>query len=191
VALANVGLFFALDKPPVVPDVLLSLGVKAPTDVWEKRHRSYFIWEFGKSPDVVVEIVSNTEGGELGAKMDRYAQIGIPIYVVWDPAGFLSSTPLQAFVLHIRAYEPLSPDWFEAIGLGLKIWHGTFEQIEGDWLRWCDSEGQVIPLGQERADQAEQRGEQERTRADQAEERAARLEAQLRQLGVEPAGDNQ
>jgi hypothetical protein len=67
-ALANVGLFFALDEPPIVPDVLLSLRVNRPGDLSMKQNRSYFIWVFGKFPDAVVEIVSNREGGELSFK---------------------------------------------------------------------------------------------------------------------------
>src|SRR5256885_287308 len=63
VALANVGMFFALDESPLVPDVLLSLGVKVRSDFRQKRNRSYFFWEFGKAPDVVIEVVSNKEGG--------------------------------------------------------------------------------------------------------------------------------
>jgi Uma2 family endonuclease len=178
-ALANVGMFFALEQPPLVPDVLLSLGVKVPADIRPKRHRSYFFWEFGKPPDVVIEVVSNQEGGELTAKKDKYAQTGIPLYVVWDPLALLSTMPLQAFGLRIRTYEAVSPTWFEGVGLGLQIWHGLFEQLEADWLRWCDEKGELIPLGEERA-------EQERERADKAEQRAARLEAQLRQLGTDP-----
>src|SRR4051794_20140045 len=34
--LANAGMFFALAQPPLVPDVLLSLGVRAPTGIREK-----------------------------------------------------------------------------------------------------------------------------------------------------------
>src|SRR5260370_26181868 len=115
-ALANVGMFYAIKQPPLVPDVLLSLGVKAATDMTKKENRSYFFWVFGKSPDVVIEIVSNNEGGELGPKKDQYAQIGIPIYVVWDPLAYLSATPLHAFCLNIKRYETISPVWFAAFG---------------------------------------------------------------------------
>ena len=66
VAMANVGLFFHLREPPLVPDVLVSLDVTLPPEPWEKEHRSYFVWEYGKPPDVVVEIVSNKVGKELG-----------------------------------------------------------------------------------------------------------------------------
>src|SRR5262245_3075747 len=63
-ALANVGLFYSDLLPPIVPDMFLSLDVRAPTDLFPKENRSYFMWRFGKSPDIAIEIVSNTEGGE-------------------------------------------------------------------------------------------------------------------------------
>jgi hypothetical protein len=68
IVLANVGMFYATSQQAVVPDVLVSLDVQHPEDVWEKRHRSYFIWEYGKPPEVVIEIVSNKVGGELEHK---------------------------------------------------------------------------------------------------------------------------
>jgi hypothetical protein len=62
VAAANVGLFAAVKEPPLVPDVFLSLDVEIREEWWSKENRSYFFWEMGKPPDVVVEIVSNQEG---------------------------------------------------------------------------------------------------------------------------------
>ena len=62
---ANVGLFYKLKGEPIVPDVLLSLGVERAEDLSQRRNRAYFVWEFGKVPDVCVEIVSNQEGDEL------------------------------------------------------------------------------------------------------------------------------
>src|SRR5690348_8163846 len=50
---ANVGLFPVPHNPAIVPDVMLSLDVTAPEDL--NRVRSYFVWEFGKPPDVVIE----------------------------------------------------------------------------------------------------------------------------------------
>lgn len=192
VALANVGLFFAQNVPPVVPDVLLSLGVQLG-DLRDRRNRSYFMWLRGKAPDVTIEIVSNREGGELGAKKDLYAQIGVPIYVVWDPEAHISSTPLQVFGLNIKTYQPIAPAWLDLVGLGLCVWHGTYEQVEADWLRWCDRDGLLIPLGAERADEEKHRADEEKQRADEEKQRAdreaeriARLESQLRKHGIEP-----
>ncbi len=41
--------------------------VKTPEiaeDWFAKKHRSYFLWEFGKSPEIVIEVVSNRKGAE-------------------------------------------------------------------------------------------------------------------------------
>ena len=59
----NVGIFFALHQSPLVPDFFLSLDVEPHPDWYAKEHRSYFVWEFGKVPEVVIEIVSNRKGG--------------------------------------------------------------------------------------------------------------------------------
>jgi Uma2 family endonuclease len=67
-AASNVGIFSAVNRPPVVPDMFLSLDVQVAEDWWARQHRSYFLWEFGKPPDLVVEIVSNMEGEETGRK---------------------------------------------------------------------------------------------------------------------------
>ena len=53
----------------MVPDVMLSLDVSIADDLQEKKNRSYFVWRFGKPPEVVIEIVSNREGEELGEKL--------------------------------------------------------------------------------------------------------------------------
>jgi len=69
---ANIGLFYANQKPPLVPDVMLSLRIKCPEDWSQKKNRSYFIWNFGKAPEVAIEIVSNQVGNELGSTLNNY-----------------------------------------------------------------------------------------------------------------------
>jgi Uma2 family endonuclease len=179
VATANVGMFYSIDEPPLVPDVLLSLDVRVANELAQKVNRSYFFWKFGKSPEVIVEIVSNLEGEELGKKKAIYARIGILYYIVWDPFHFLGSDQLHCFLLAEKIYKKNGP-WFPAVGLGIKEWTGTFEGNTENWLRWCDQQGQLIPTGGEAA-------EQERLRANQESQRAERLASQLRAHGIEPA----
>jgi Uma2 family endonuclease len=119
---ANVGLFYALAEPAIVPDAMLSLDVVLPQeDIWEKPNRSYFIWKYGKAPEIVVEVVSNLKGMELAEKMDRYAKMGIPYYVVYDPAQHYGSPPLRCFENHIGEFRPSTNPIFEKVGLGLTI----------------------------------------------------------------------
>ncbi len=193
-AAANVGLFYKLKGDPIVPDVLLSLGVQRAEDLSQRRNRSYFVWEFGKVPDVCIEIVSNQEGDELTlsqksqqkgkevCKKDIYAQIGVPYYVVFDPLRQIQGERemnralLRVWTLTSGRYVELTPVegivelgqpvWLETVGLGLTLWEGQFEEaVSRLWLRWCDRQGQVIPTGAERAD---------------------RLAQKLRQMGINP-----
>ena len=183
-AAANVGLFYAIRQPPLVPDALLSLDVEAPADLAPKRNRSYFIWEYGKAPEAVIEIVSNTEGGETTDKMLKYAQIGILYYAIYDPFQKVQAEPLRVFVLRDKSYVPCPAEWLPVLNLGLTLWHGQFENTEDVWLRWCDREGRRHPdrrrtrragrstgrsSERRRAEQERQRAEQERQRAEQAD----------------------
>jgi hypothetical protein len=182
VAMADVGLFHTSGEPPIVPDALLSVGVRQG-DVRQRENQAYFVWLRGKTPDVAVEIVSNREGGEDTDKMRLYARIGVPYYVIYDPQGQLGEEVLRVFQLRGRTYRAMPRPWFfEEVGLGLELWQGRYEDWEDTWLRWCDGEGHFIATGAERA-------EVERQRAIQAEERASderrereRLQRELEQL---------
>jgi Uma2 family endonuclease len=195
---ANVGIFFAVKQDPLVPDVFVSLGVQMPVDWSQKRNRSYFVWEFGKVPEVVIEIVSNRVGNELTKKKDAYARMGIAYYAVFDPLSQLQKPdqmdgkPLQVFALTVGRYKELTTPWLETLNIGLTLWDGGFEGQTGTWLRWCDHDNQVVPTGAERAEQEKQRAEQEKQRAEQekqradvANARAQRLAEQLRAMGIE------
>lgn len=135
---ANVGVFYAVRQSPIVPDVFLSLDVQAPQDWREKKNRTYFIWEFGKPPDVVVELVSNREGNELGSKLRDYAWIRVSYYIVFDPLQQLGETLLRVYELQGNTYEEISQTWLAKVELGLTLWSGKFEGKQATWLRWCD-----------------------------------------------------
>ena len=81
-AAANVGVFATAYEPPLVPDVLVSADVSVhPDAAHEKKHQTYLLWEMGKAPDVVIEIVSNRRGGELGKRKRGYERIGVPCFL--------------------------------------------------------------------------------------------------------------
>jgi len=181
---ADVGIFSSPDEPPIIPDFFLSLGVTKPTDRRPKRNRSYFIWEVGKVPEVVIEIVSNQEGEEEGRKKERYADLGILYYALFDPLHELSAKMLRLYKLHDDQYSEMHDTWMSEVELGLVVWRGEHQGIYGEWLRWCDQDGIPIPTGQERAEEEERRAKQERQRAEQERQRAERLAAKLRALGI-------
>jgi Uma2 family endonuclease len=194
VAMANVGLFYAVRQPPFVPDVLLSLGVELPQDIHVKAHRSYFVWEYGQAPDVVIEVVSNLEGGEDTEMLAGYARVGVRYYVVFDPDRLLGEEVLRAYRLEGPRFQRMDePVWFPHVELGLRLWQGRYEDLDAEWLRWVDAEGRWIHTGSERAeaerqraDAERQRADAERQRADAERQRAERLAEQLRRLGVAP-----
>jgi hypothetical protein len=200
-AAANVGLFYKLKGDPIVPDALLSLGVQRPDDFSQRQNRSYFVWEFGKVPEVCIEIVSNAEGDELKlskksqqkgkttVKKDVCAQIRVHYYVVFDPLrqiqgeDEMNGALLRVWSISPDGYPEITPlqgineigqsIWLPTVGLGLTLWEGQFEEeVNRLWLRWCDRDGRVIPTGAERADL-------ERQRADLLAER-------LREMGINP-----
>ena len=204
---SNIALYRAPRTPPIVPDMFLSLGVQVADEWWDKENRSYLLWEFGKPPEVVIEIVSNEKGNEDGSKIADYAALGVPYYVIYDPQQMLSHDIIRVYQLVAGEYL-LRPDYrLPNIGLSLTIWYGAFEDKTALWLRWCDQAVNFIPTGAERAEReqqraaaaqqqaaaAQQQAAEERQhaaaaqqRAEQAQQRAERLAAQLRALGVEP-----
>jgi Uma2 family endonuclease len=199
-AAANVGVFAQVRNPAIVPDMFLSLDVEVAEDWWRKEHRSYFVWEFGKPPDLVLEIVSNTEGGEAEEKWHKYARRRVSYYIIYDPLQQVMPDVFTVYRLHGAVYERQETAQFPDLQLGLTLWEGTFEGKRDTWLRWTDEHGGLIPTGKERAEQAEHQLLQERQRAEQVEhqllqehqraeqerQRAERLAALLRQAGIDP-----
>jgi Uma2 family endonuclease len=179
--LANVGWFYQRSTPAVVPDVLLSLDVTAPQDLQVKQGHSYYQWDLGKPPDVIVETVSDRTGGEESFKKDLYARLGVPYYAVFDPKHLLSGDTLRTYELVGGAYRLGEAGPWPTVGLGLRLWQGTFEGCDDTWLRWCDANGEIIPTGEERAAALAQQ-------VRQADERIRELEAELRRLKGEPPG---
>ncbi|MEB3228063.1 MAG: Uma2 family endonuclease [Synechocystis sp.] len=204
-------------------------GVVGVSRFYEKRdlRLSYVIWQEQVTPLVAVEILSpGTEKEDLGRslrdasqppnKWTVYEQIlKIPYYFVFNRY----TDELRAFGLVQESYRPLlveeSGVWLEKAQLGLGLWQGKYQGINGLWLRWYDQEQNWILTPEERetqraeqekakaeqeaqrveqekarADQEAQRAEQEKARAEKEKARAERLAAQLKALGINPAEDN-
>lgn len=193
VAASNVGIFYAVHEPPVVPDMFLSMDVQLPEDIWEKRHRSYFLWEYGKPPEVAVEIVSNTKGREVREKFAKYLNIGVRYYIVFDPQKVIQQDVLRIYEMSPGQYIPKIDRYLSRVGLGVTLWEGVYENRHDLWLRWCDADKNLIPTGRERAEQAEAYAEkalydaeQAKSEADKARQRSEKLAEKLRALGIDP-----
>src|SRR5438270_3625071 len=95
--LVNVGWFYQRTTPAVVPDCLLSLDVTCPQDLQVKEGHSYYQWDVGKPPEVVIEVVSDRTGGEESHKKNLYARLGVARYAVFDPKHLLSTDTLRTY----------------------------------------------------------------------------------------------
>ena len=213
-ASANVGVFFSAIEKPLVPDVFVSLDVE-PNEEWlADEHRSYFVWAFGKVPEAVIEIVSNRKGGEVDKKLRTYARWGINYYAVFDPFDELRGDKLSVYEIGFgKRYQRRRDFAMPDLGLGLTLWRGKYENLDNEWLRWTNTDGELLLTGTERAAFADERAafaderaafaderanveaeranvEAERAnaeaeRANAEAERAERLAAKLRELGID------
>lgn len=187
-AMSNVGLFYGLYLPPLVPDMLLSLGVSMPQgeDIHRKERSSYFIWEYAKPPEVVVEVVSNRIGKEFEFKRRTYAEIGVAYYIVYDPELYYGGAALTLYELNGGIYTPRTDLVLPMVGLRATLRQSTYEGSLNNWLRWQETDGRILPTAEEAIAAQAERADAETQRADAERERAERLAQKLRDLGVNP-----
>ena len=153
------------------PDLMVVTGAV------RKERKSWVVWQEGKVPDLVIELLSDeTRRFDQTEKKRIYQDhLKAPEYYWYDPF----SKELAGFRLVDGLYQPIEPDSrgrlvSRQIGLALALWDGQYGELSGTWVRWETLEGQILPTGFEAA-------EQERERAD-------RLAAQLRAMGIVPEG---
>ncbi|HEY9853523.1 MAG TPA: Uma2 family endonuclease [Leptolyngbyaceae cyanobacterium] len=151
--------------------------------------RSYTPRLQGEIPALVLEFLSDTEGGEYSVKETYppgkfffYEQIlQVPNYGIFD----LETGILELYRFgDTKRYRLESANeqgrfWIPEMQLFLGVWQGNRENRQGYWLRWWDEQDNLLLWGAERV-------EQERLRAEQEHQRAERLAAQLRAAGIEP-----
>jgi len=144
--------------------------------------RSYTPNLQGDLPVIVLEFLSETEGGEYSTtstyppgKYFYYEQIlQVPNYGIFDPkTGELELRRLG----NQQRYALVSPNsegrfWIPEMDLYLGVWQGYRETLETYWLRWWDKQGNLLLWSTEKREQAEQRAEAERQRAEAERQRA-------------------
>ena len=148
----------------------------------DRGRLSYVLWQEGRVPSVVVELLSpNTIEEDQGLtlrgrtpplKWEVYERIlRVPDYVLFNREANI----LQLFRLDGAHYRELNEErlWIEELGIGLGVWEGKFMEVERPWLRWYDAEGGWLPTEVERAVATER-------------QRVEALAARLRALGVDP-----
>ncbi|WP_414565687.1 MULTISPECIES: DUF874 family protein [unclassified Anabaena] len=168
------------------PDFFVVLGVP------QGERRSWVVWEEGKAPDVVIELLSDSTAStdKNEKKLIYQNQMRVPEYFWFDP---FNPDDLAGFSIHERGYQPILPNAqnqlvTSSLGLALQLWAGNYQGINATWLRWATLDGELLPTTAEiaeqerqRAEQEHQRAEQERQRAEQEHQRANTAELQLLQ----------
>lgn len=148
----------------------------------EEVKRSYTPQLQGDLPVIVMEFLSDAEGGEYSIKPTYppgkwffYEQIlNVPHYVIFEP----DTGQLEVYQLNeVGRYQLCEPDhhnryWIAPMNLSLGVWQGQRENRAGYWLRWWDQSGNLLLWGTEQVAQERQRAEQ--------------LAVRLRELGVDP-----
>ena len=173
----------------VVPDGYLVFGV--PARLIETERRSYRIDEWGKPPDFVLEVASeSTAQNDLTYKRSLYARMGVPEYWRLDRHGYYGE-PLEGerlvdgeyvrFELHT---ESNGDTWSRSEVLGVDFYHRLVDGIStfplkdsatGEWLGDLGEEQQARQAAEARAESAEER-------AAEAERRNRELQAELERL---------
>ncbi|WP_138504918.1 Uma2 family endonuclease [Nostoc sp. PA-18-2419] len=144
------------------PDFFVVLGCE------RKNRKSWVVWEeYGKYPNVIVEILSDsTANTDKGLKKTIYQDtFRTPDYFWFDPY----TLELAGFHLLDGEYQPLQSNerghlWSQQLGLYLGVHEGL--------LRYFTPDYQLVPTLEEIAQQAQQQ--------------AARLAAKLRELNINP-----
>ena len=160
----------------VAPDVLVSFGIG------QKPRHTYKVWEEGKVPDFVMEFSSKTTyQNDLTDKMDLYATLGIPNYLLYDAEALYLPSPLMGFQLGADVYVPIPAGddggiHSDVLDLDFHIRErrlAVYDPVEGQWLQTpVETAERRAETAEAHAEEQEARAEQEATRAETAEARA-------------------
>ena len=193
-ASANVGIYAIGSRIPIVPDMFLSMDVEPAEDIWAKQNRCYMVQVFGKPPELVVEVVSNTVGNERTIKFQQYEAMGVKYYIIFDPDRRIFKTRLHVYELKQDRYVAYHWQlikkgvWFSDLDLGLNIQKRVYRKYDADFLVWYDNQGKILLPGEEKAKFEKNRADEEKNRADVAErklqEEQSRADAALQELAL-------
>ncbi len=163
------------------PDVFVVL------DVPLGERKSWVSWQEGKTPDIVIELLSDSTKNydKTEKKLVYQNHLKVAEYFWYDP---FNPTDWKGFRLMGGTYQEISLDAqqrliSQELGLALVRWSGTFHQVQATWLRWATLEGELLWLPEEaekqRADAEAQRANQEAQARCEAEAEIARLKTFL------------
>lgn len=173
-------------------------------DAPDHHRRSWNVLREGKGLDFALEILSReTKRKDLVEKLNLYARVGIPEYIIFDP----DALRLRGYRLVKNIYQEMveKDGYCFSNVLGLQV------RVDGDKIRFSVPEGLEIPFADEltarlnekigrkdrliadyarelkeleqAAEEERQRAEKERQRAEDAEKEIKRLRALLKDEG--------
>ena len=163
------------DAVSVAPDVFVVLGTA------RGRRTSYKVWEEGKPPDFVLEVISpRSKDRDLVDKAGKYAAMGVREYFVFQPDPERRGYRLSGRRLWGRGYVELQPVRgpraeleLRSEVLSLAVWP------VGVRLRLRDLEsGRELPWPEESEAEYQQAEARARAEADRARAEAARARAE-------------
>jgi Uma2 family endonuclease len=132
------------------------------------RRRSYVIWKEIIAPLIAIEFTSGdgTEEREAGKFWVYEQAIRVPFYAIYE----VEKASVEVYQLMSDRYQQCVPNDrghypIPRLGVELGIWQGRYMNQELPWLRWWDTEGNLLLTG---------------------DERAAKSAAKLRELGINP-----
>lgn len=160
------------------PDVFVAL------DVPRRERKSWVSWQEGKTPDVVIELLSeSTARYDKTTKKSLYESVlKVSEYFWFDP---FNPEDRAGFRLNGNHYQPLdNPLICQTLGLQLVLWQGRYGYADATWLRWASLEGELLPLAAERE---AIRANLEAARADTEAAARRTAELELEQLRAELA----
>ncbi len=168
------------------PDVLVTFGIG------QKMRHTYKVWEEGKVPDFVMEFSSKTTyQNDLTDKMELYAALGIPNYLLYDAEALYLPSPLMGFQLVKGVYVPMPPGadggiHSDVLGLDFHIRDrrlAVYDPVAEQWLQVpAEQQAARAEDAEARAEDAEARAAQETIARQKAEAEVERLRAELARL---------
>ena len=188
----DMAIYYHPDKPAIVPDAFLSLGVERFYD--EELRPSYVLWDENVVPTMVLEVVSPNYRKEYSDKLAEYESLGILYYIIYSSRR-RRKPRLEVHKLVNGKYklQSQSPVWMPEINLGIGCERGNYSGVTREWLYWYDAAGkryltpeEQVKYEAQRAEQQAQRAEQQAQRAEQQAQRAEQLAQRLRELGIDP-----
>ncbi|MGH1396794.1 MAG: Uma2 family endonuclease [Trichormus sp.] len=180
----DMGIYYLPTAPrkSIVPDGFLSLGVERRRQ--QRGRLSYVLWEENWIPPIlVVEVVSQTYGGEYDTKMSKYLDLGVLYYVIYNPDHWQRDdhAPFEVYKQINDEFILQSQErfWIPELQLGIGEDTGIYGGWERKWLFWFNQDGERFPSPDERVEQAQQQ-------AQQAQQELEDLRNRLKQRGIDP-----